>query len=54
MDKPGRHRYVLLKDLVDYQERTRSQRRSSLEGMVADAEEAGLYAKTGRPPPSTR
>ena len=54
MDKPGRHRYVRLKDLVDYQERTRSQRRSSLEAMVADAEDAGLYSQTDRPAPSTR
>lgn len=52
MEKPGRHRYVRLRDLVDYQERLREERRAALEEMVAD----GLYDGTHphRPAPSTR
>lgn len=54
MEKPGRHRYVRLRDLVDYQERLREERRAALEEMVADAEADGLYDGTHRPAPSTR
>lgn len=54
MEKPGRHRFVRLKDLVDYQERQRAQRREALEAMVSDAEVDDLYAKSDRPPPATR
>jgi excisionase family DNA binding protein len=54
MEKPGRHRFVRLKDLVDYQDRMKEQRRTALEAMVADAEEDDLYAKTDRPAPTTR
>ncbi|MDP4014440.1 MAG: helix-turn-helix domain-containing protein [Candidatus Nanopelagicales bacterium] len=54
MEKPGRHRFVRLKDLVDYQGRTKEQRRAALEEMVSDAEEDDLYDKTDRPVPATR
>lgn len=54
MEKPGRHRFVRLKDLVDYQERARAARRASLEAMVSEAEEEDLYSKTDRPAPKTR
>lgn len=54
MEKPGRHRFVRLKDLVDYQDRTRAERREALSAMVADAAEDGLYARTDGPPPRTR
>lgn len=48
MEKPGRHRFVRLKDLVDYQGRTKEQRRAALEEMVSDAEKDHLY-ETGWP-----
>src|SRR5262245_5330106 len=35
----GRHRRVLLRDILDYQERTRSERRQTLDEMAASAEE---------------
>lgn len=54
MTKPGRHRFVCLKDLLDYQDSVRTTRRESLESMVADAEEDDLYAATDGPAPSTR
>lgn len=39
----GRHRRVLLSDVLDYQTRRRQQRRTTLDQMTADAVEAGLY-----------
>lgn len=54
MEKPGRHRFVRLKDLVDYQEQARAARRSALEAMVVEAEDEDLYAKTDGPAPKTR
>lgn len=48
MEKPGRHRFVRLQDLLDYQSRTRSGRRKALEDMVTEAEELGLYDTTDR------
>lgn len=54
MEKPGRHRYVRLSDLVAYQERMRTRRREVLDQMVREAEEDGLYAATDGPPPKTR
>lgn len=45
----GRHRRVLLRDILDYQERTRSERRSALDQMAADAEDDGLYEATAAP-----
>lgn len=54
MEKPGRHRFVRLQDLVDYQERVKAQRREALEQMVGDATEDDLYTRTDGPPPRTR
>lgn len=45
----GRHRRVLLRDILDYQERTRTERRQALDQMAADAEEDGLYELTAVP-----
>jgi excisionase family DNA binding protein len=42
----GRHRRVLLRDILDYTERTRAERRSALDQMAADAEDDGLYEAT--------
>jgi excisionase family DNA binding protein len=54
MEKPGRHRFVQLKYLIQYQERECADRRQALEAMIEDAESNGLYAKTDRPAPKTR
>lgn len=54
MEKPGRHRFVRLEDLIAYQQRLRDQRRSALEDMVTDALQDDLYTKTDRLPPRTR
>jgi excisionase family DNA binding protein len=45
----GRHRRVLLRDILDYQERTRSERRQTLDDMAASAEDDGLYEATAIP-----
>ncbi|WP_026123584.1 helix-turn-helix domain-containing protein [Nocardiopsis chromatogenes] len=45
----GRHRRVLLRDVLDYQERTRRERRRVLDEMAAEAEESGLYEATSTP-----
>ncbi|MEV5767896.1 helix-turn-helix domain-containing protein [Micromonospora sp. NPDC052213] len=45
----GRHRRVLLRDVLDYQERTRQERRRTLDQMTADAEADGLYDLTDMP-----
>lgn len=42
----GRHRRVLLRDVLDYSERTRAERRAALDQMAADAEKDGLYEVT--------
>ncbi|WP_374928212.1 helix-turn-helix domain-containing protein [Kytococcus sedentarius] len=39
----GRHRQVRLADVLEYQQSQRSQRRVALQGMTAEAVEAGLY-----------
>lgn len=54
MSKPGRHRFVELQDLVDYQERIKYERQAALEQLAADADEDELYAKTDGPAPKTR
>jgi excisionase family DNA binding protein len=45
----GRHRRVLLRDILDYQERTRRDRRQALDQMAADGEDTGLYDLTATP-----
>jgi excisionase family DNA binding protein len=42
----GRHRRVLLRDILDYTERNRAERRNTLDQMAADAEDDGLYEAT--------
>lgn len=44
-DRPaaGRHRRVRLQDLMAYQERRRSMRRTALDNLTREAAEAGLY-----------
>jgi excisionase family DNA binding protein len=48
----GRHRRVLLRDILDYSERTRTERRRALDEMAADAEDDDLYEITLDSPPS--
>jgi excisionase family DNA binding protein len=48
----GRHRRVLLRDILDYSERTRTERRRTLDQMAADAEDDNLYEITLDSPPS--
>lgn len=45
----GRHRRVMLRDVLDYRERTRRERRKVLDQMAADAEDDGLYDVTAVP-----
>lgn len=45
----GRHRRVLLRDVLDYQERTRRGRRQALDQMATDGEDTGLYDLTATP-----
>jgi excisionase family DNA binding protein len=48
----GRHRRVLLRDILDYSEHTRIERRRALDQMAADAEDDDLYEITLDSPPS--
>lgn len=53
MERPGRHRYVRLSDVLSYQQRVREMRAESLDCMAVEAEGAGLYEATeGVPPPA--
>jgi excisionase family DNA binding protein len=45
----GRHRRVMLRDVLDYRERTRRQRRHALDRLAAEAEDDGLYEATAVP-----
>jgi excisionase family DNA binding protein len=48
----GRHRRVLLRDVVAYRERTRIERRQTLDRMASEAEEDGLYQAAASPEPT--
>ncbi|MEN3122301.1 helix-turn-helix domain-containing protein [Janibacter sp. LM] len=54
MEKPGRHRYVRLSDLIEYKDRIRTQRREALDDMVRAGVESGLYEATDGLPPAMR
>ncbi|MGL4745379.1 MAG: helix-turn-helix domain-containing protein [Dermatophilaceae bacterium] len=54
MERPNRHRYVRLSDLITYQQRLRDERSEALDALARDAEDAGLYAATDGPPPPMR
>ena len=45
----GRHRRVTLRDVLDYRDRTRRQRRETLDQMAAEAEADDLYGITAQP-----
>jgi excisionase family DNA binding protein len=53
-ERRGRHRRVRLSELVDYQRRSRGERRRVLAHLVEEAEDAGLYEATAGPPPDMR
>jgi excisionase family DNA binding protein len=48
----GRHRRIMLRDIVEYRERNRHERRQILDQMAADAESDGLYELTSTPKPT--
>lgn len=50
----GRHRRVMLADLLAYQQRMRQERRESLDRMAREGQESGLYDLISGPPPHTR
>jgi excisionase family DNA binding protein len=50
----GRHRRIMLADLLAYQQRMRQQRRESLDRMAQEGQAAGLYEATSGPSPRTR
>lgn len=54
MQKPGRHRYVRLSDLIAYKDRGRTQRREALDEMVRAGEDSDLYEATDGLPPAMR
>ncbi|MFD4405945.1 helix-turn-helix domain-containing protein [Nocardia sp. NPDC058499] len=54
MEKPGRHRFVRLADLIEYQALQREQTRGALDDLIDDAEEDSLYTATDGPPAETR
>lgn len=47
--QPGRHRRVLLRDLLAYQEQRRTAREKAMDELVAISEEADAYRKTAKP-----
>lgn len=53
-EQRGRHRRILLSDLLAYQDKMRRERRESLERMAQDGQAAGLYEETAGPVPRTR
>jgi excisionase family DNA binding protein len=48
-EQPGRHRRVLLTDVLEYRERRSHRRRNALDRMAEIAEESGMYEKTAEP-----
>lgn len=48
-EQPGRHRRVLLRDVLAYQERRRRERAEALDEMVEISEEADLYNLAATP-----
>ncbi len=54
MERPGRHRYVRLSDLLTYQDHVREKRAMSLSAMATEAQGVGLYEATDGPPPPMR
>lgn len=53
-EQRGRHRRILLSNMLAYQDRLRRQRRESLNRMAREGQAAGLYEATAGQPPRTR
>jgi excisionase family DNA binding protein len=53
-EQRGRHRRILLSDLLTYQVRMRRERREALDRMAREGQEEGIYEATAGPPPRTR
>jgi excisionase family DNA binding protein len=53
-EQHGRHRRIMLADLLTYQEAVRHERRESLRRMAREGQRAGIYEATSGPPPRTR
>ena len=53
-EQRGRHRRIMLSDLLTYQQKMRQERRESLDSMAREGQAAGLYEATSGPPPRTR
>ena len=51
-EQRGRHRRLLLTDLLDYQQRARTERNRQLDAMVNEAGEHNLYRDTATPQPT--
>lgn len=51
-EQRGRHRRVLLTDVLDYQNRARSERDRQLDALASEAAEFGLYEDTATPKPT--
>lgn len=47
--QPGRHRRVLLRDVLEYQERRRHEREAALDELTEISEDAGVYQATATP-----
>mgnify|MGYP002737757271 FL=1 len=54
MTKPGRHRYVQLRDLEAYEQKMRERRHKILDEMAHEATDSGLYDATAGPPGQMR
>jgi excisionase family DNA binding protein len=53
-EQRGRHRRILLADLLAYEQKMRRERRESLDRMAQEGQAAGLYEATSGPAPRTR
>ena len=53
-EQRGRHRRILLADLLAYEQKMRRERRESLDRMAQEGQAAGLYEATSGPAPQTR
>lgn len=51
-EQRGRHRRVLLTDVLDHQERARVEQKKQLDGLVDEAAEHDLYTSTATPRPT--